>query len=301
MVDAIDFYSSHSRFTDPGTTAHWLDGVDPSLAGIRKAASRQVFHYRAHGDITEHGFPPERGSEINLRYADAMFTRLEELNPAGPGVERKDTERVVGCCRDFTVLLVAMARHFGIPARMRVGFATYLMPEWALDHVIAEVWDAGEQRWRLVEPEFEADFTDPTDGTTVNQLDVPRDKFLVGADAWAACRSGSADPAKFVVSPDLDVPFLRDMPYVLHNLVLDLAALNKHEMILWDVWGGLDTEDHVAPDKAERMDELAAVLREPGLTVERIQASFEDDEVRVPRTILSFTPPGEVGEKVTLR
>lgn len=301
MVDAIDFYSSHSRFTDPGATAPWLDGVGPSLADIREAASRQVFHYRAHGDITEHGFPAERRAEINLRYADTMFARLKELNPAGPAVERKDTERIVGCCRDSTVLFVAMARHLGIPARMRVGFGTYLMPGWALDHVIAEVWDAGEQRWRLVEPGFEDNFTDPGDGTTVDLLDVPRDKFLVGTDAWAACRSGSADPAKFVVSPDLDVPFLRDMPYVLHNLVHDLAALNKHEMILWDVWGGLDIADHVAADRAERMDALAAVLRDPELTVEQTRASFEDDEVRVPETVLCFTPPGEVGEEVTLR
>ncbi|WP_230863093.1 hypothetical protein [Amycolatopsis camponoti] len=31
------------------------------------------------------------------------------------------------------------------------------------------------------------------------------------------------------------MPFLRGLPYARHNLVLDLAALTKHEMILWDL------------------------------------------------------------------
>jgi transglutaminase-like putative cysteine protease len=53
----------------------------------------------------------------------------------------------VGCCRDFTVLFFALARHKGVPAREWVGFATYFAAGWAVDHEIAEVWDAAEHRW----------------------------------------------------------------------------------------------------------------------------------------------------------
>jgi len=56
------------------------------------------------------------------------------------------------------LLFVAMARHHGIPARARVGFAGYLVVGWWLDHA---------------------------------------NGFLVGPDAWRACRSGAADPATF--------------------------------------------------------------------------------------------------------
>jgi Transglutaminase-like superfamily len=302
MVSEIDFYSSHSRFTDPGAMASWLDGVEPSVDALRTAASRQVFHYRAQGDITDHGFPPQRRAEINLRYADDMLARLHERNPAGPGVERATTERIVGCCRDTTVLFVAMARHHGIPARARAGFATYLMAGWAVDHMIAEVWDAEQQRWRLVEPERDPGFTDATTGGALDLLDVPRERFLVGADAWTACRSGAADPSRFVVAPDLDVPFLRGLPYLAHNLVLDLATLNKHEMILWDVWGSMDTADHVEEGRAARLDALARTLRAPDVTVEQVRRAFEDDgEVRVPQVVLSVTPPDQVPERITLR
>ncbi|WP_410621971.1 hypothetical protein [Amycolatopsis sp. cmx-8-4] len=45
-----------------------------------------------------------------------MFTRLRELDPAPPGGPREPVSRIVGCCRDFTLLFVSLARHHGIPA-----------------------------------------------------------------------------------------------------------------------------------------------------------------------------------------
>lgn len=136
----MDFYLAQSAFSDPGAQGGWLDGMGGTdVAALREASAGLVFHYRAHGDIADHGFAAERMAEINLRYADAMFARLRELKPAVPGAERAVTERLVGCCRDFTLLFVAMARHHGIPARSRVGFARYLVAGWAMDHVVAEI------------------------------------------------------------------------------------------------------------------------------------------------------------------
>ncbi|MEV6648726.1 transglutaminase-like domain-containing protein [Amycolatopsis sp. NPDC051371] len=287
----MDWYLGQSRFTDPGAQSSWLDGAPRDLAALRRAASELVFHYWAQGDITRHGFSAARGEEINLRYASDMFARLRELDPAPPGSPRPPVHRIVGCCRDFTLLFVSMARHHGIPARARVGFADYLVPGWYLDHVVAEVWSPGG--WRLVEAQLADDFPE------FDVLDVPRDRFLVGADAWTAARSGDVDPARLVVSPDLDVPFLRGLPYARHNLVLDLAALNKHEMILWDLWGDLDDAAVLAPDAVARADELAEVLAAADL--EQLQVLFEAEDVRVPPVIRSVTPPGPVAVEVVLR
>jgi hypothetical protein len=193
-----------------------------------------------------------------------------------------------------------MARHHGIPARVRVGFATYLVPGWAMDHVIAEVWDG--RRWRLVEPEVGADHTDPADGTALDVLDVPRDRFLVGPDAWLACRSGEADTARFVVAPELPEPFLRGWPYLVHNLVLDLAALNKCEMILWDGWGVMaGIEEEVGEATAARMDGLAALLADPEVGLDAIRAAFAADDVRVPPVVTSLAEPGGPLTRVALR
>jgi hypothetical protein len=287
----MDWYVGQSRFSDPGAQSSWLDGVPRDLAALRTAASELVFHYWAQGDITRHGFPASRGEEINLRYASDMFARLRELDPAPPGSPRPPVHRIVGCCRDFTLLFVSMARHHGIPARARVGFASYLVPGWYLDHVVAEVWSP--DGWHLVEPQLPDDFRE------FDLLDVPRDQFLVGADAWAAARSGDIEPARLVVSPDLDVPFLRGLPYARHNLVLDLAALNKHEMILWDLWGDLGDDAVLAPDAVARADELAEVPADADL--EQLRVLFEAEDVRVPRVIRSVTPPGRLPVEVVLR
>ncbi|MFI5590699.1 transglutaminase-like domain-containing protein [Amycolatopsis sp. NPDC051758] len=286
-----DFYVSHSRFTDPGALSSWLDTTPRDVAALRLAASGLVFHYWAQGDITEHGFPAARREEINLRYASDMFARLRELDPAPPGGPRPKVQRIVGCCRDFTLLFVSMARHHGFPARARVGFANYLVPGWYLDHVVAEVHNGVE--WHLVEPQFPVGFGE------FDLLDVPRDRFLVGADAWTAARSGDVDPARLVVSPDLDVPFLRGLPYAWHNLVLDLAALNKHEMIQWDLWGALTDDASLTPATLARADELAELMADAD--VEQLRVAFEADDVRVPPVIRSVTPPEQLPVEVVLR
>jgi hypothetical protein len=281
----MDFYRRQSRFTDPGAHAPWLNTVGPDVADIRAATSGLVFHYLAHGDITAHGFPAQRRAEINLRYADDMFARLHELNPAPPGERRAVTERIVGCCRDSAVLFLAIARHHGIPARARVGFATYLASGWALDHVIVEVWDG--ERWRLVEPDMPTGYVDPADGTELDLLDVPRSKFLVGARAWADCRSGARDPERFAVGPDVPLPYLRGWPYLSHNLVFDLAALNSQELVLWDVWGLISTLECGPTD---RLDALAVLLNTPDVPVERLAAALAEDDLRIPEVVLSLTP-----------
>ncbi|MCR6488522.1 transglutaminase domain-containing protein [Amycolatopsis sp. OK19-0408] len=287
----MDWYATHSRFSEPGAQAPWLDATPSELGALRRAASELVFHYWAQGDITRHGFPASRREEINLRYAADMFARLRELDPAPPGGPRSPLKRIVGCCRDFTLLFVSMARHHGIPARTRVGFANYLVPGWHLDHVVAEIHDG--TGWRLVEPQLQDDFGE------FDLLDVPRDRFLVGADAWSAARAGDLDPDRLVVSPELDVPFLRGLPYARHNLVLDLAALNKHEMILWDLWGDLNDDAPLAPAAVARADELAELMADAGL--EQLRAAFEAEDVRVPPVIRSLTPPEQHPVEVVLR
>lgn len=72
-------------------------------------------------------------------------------------------------------------------------------------------------------------------------------------------------------------------------------------MILWDVWGGLGADPEVAPEQAERADELAELLSDPDVQLEHLQAAFEEDDVRVPPVIRFFTPPGAVAREVVLR
>ena len=80
------------------------------------------------------------------------------------------------------------ARHKGIPARARVGFAAYFHPGWLIDHVIAEVWDEAAGHWRLVDPEMSSEWTPEVNERPVDWMDLADDQFVTGPRAWQAAR-----------------------------------------------------------------------------------------------------------------
>jgi hypothetical protein len=297
--DDLDFYARHSAFSDPGDQVDWLDTVPPDIAEIRRAAGRMVFHYRAHGPLEPFGIPSDRMDEINLRYADDMLRCIRGVDPAPLVEDRAPRAAMVGCCRDFTLLFLTLARHHGFPARARVGFASYFAPGWYVDHAVPEVWVDG--CWVLMEPEIDPGYVDPTDGAIIDPEHVSRGRFLVGPAAWSACRSGDLPAEKFVVSPDLHIPQLRGWPYLLHNLVLDLAALSEREMILWDTWGVMDLGRDPEPELPERMDAVAATLLDPSLTVSEVQRLAAEEGLAIPETVNSWDPVTGAQMLVSLR
>lgn len=286
MIDRSP-YAAQSPITDPGAMADWLSGLPADFTALRALARPLVAHYRA-DDLAAFGIPEERVAEIDTRFAERMLARLHELDSGPLTTERPPATRLVGCCRDFTLLYLTMLRHAGIPARARVGFAGYFGPGWFVDHVVAEVWDETNQRWRLIDPQVEDVRTDPNDGFPIDTLDIPRDRFLVGGAAWQACRRGELTPEQFVVDPELDIPVTRGWLQLRHNLVQDLAALTKREMILWDTWGILG-DDPVTDDSLPLLDGIAAVTAIPEVTYADAVSLYEREPgVHVPPQVMSF-------------
>lgn len=281
-MNELEYYRQQSVFSHPGKFAALWDSVNPTIADMKAAITPLLFHYRGDGDYAKNGIAAERIEEIDLRYTPDMLGRMEELKPIAPAESREPHERMVGCCRDWALLFVSLARHHGLAARSRVGFASYFAEGWWIDHTIAEIWDETEQRWRLIDAELREPWTLDS-GQLVDPLDISREIFLPGLDAWRRVRAGELDAATFVVAPELEVPNLRGVPYLWHNIVQDLAALNRHEMVLWDVWG-IDL-DEVNDDGAALLDIVAAAT-----SLEEWQKLFARDEFNVPERVLSFSP-----------
>lgn len=296
-MEELDFYRTQSALSDPGSLASIWDGVNPTLADMKDAITPLLFHYRGDGPFAENGIAPERIEEINLRYASDMLACINDLEPISIGETRDANKRMVGCCRDWALLFVSLARHHGFAARSRVGFAGYFAEGWWIDHVVAEIWDETTQRWRLVDAELREPWTLST-GQQVEPLDISRDLFLTGLDAWKQNRNGERDAEKFVVAPDLMVPDLRGWPYLRHNVVHDIAALNRHEMILWDVWGIDNISGDQPTDKEMSILDAAA----SSTTFEAYRAVFETEAFRVPDSVISFHPdkPGH-SDQIVLR
>jgi transglutaminase superfamily protein len=280
-----DPWRSQSAVTQVGPSAPAIDDLPSSLEGLRKISQKLVSHYMGSSDGLTGPITGERLKEVDLRYADAMFARLLEMGPPKLSRERPPDQQIAGCCRDFTVLYVAMARRKGIPARVRMGYATYFMPDWYLDHVIAEVWDTSAKRWRLIEPEITDAFAAQAN---LDPLDVPSDRFVTGPRAWLAARSGQIDPERCVVASDLEIPYTRSWLSLRHHVVQDLAALNKAEMVLWDEWGILEEKDPL--NRAEMLDLLAQDISDSNCTIAKLTEWSEREGLRIPPTVTSYSP-----------
>ncbi|MHB1909179.1 MAG: transglutaminase-like domain-containing protein [Nitrososphaerales archaeon] len=292
----VEPWRSQSEVTRVDRAQAAIDDLTSDLFGLREVSQQLVAHYMGASDGSSGQITGERLKEVDSRYADAMFTRLLEMGGPKLARSRAPEERLAGCCRDFAVLFVAMARHKGFPARIRVGYATYFRPGWYVDHVIAEVWDSESTRWRLVEPEISETIAANND---FDPLNVPPDKFVTGPRAWLLARSGKIDPERFVVAPDLQIPYTRSWPSLRHHLVQDLAALSKLEMLVWDQWGVLNEDDPL--HQSEMLDRLARAIENPNCSVEVLLKWSALDGLRVPPIIVSYSPTQEPPISVDVR
>lgn len=157
-----------------------------------------------------------------------MLDRILARDASSLDAARRLERRFIGICRDYALLTCSALRHHGIPARLRVGFAAYFTPGFHEDHWVCE-YHAG-RRWRLLDAEL-SDRVRAHFGVGFDAADVPRDAFLVAGEAWARARHGVLDPGTCGVS----AIGISGQQFLASSVVRDLAALNKREMLAWDV------------------------------------------------------------------
>jgi hypothetical protein len=112
---------------------------------------------------------------------------------------------------------------------------------------------------------------------------VPRDRFLIAGDAWVKCRTDEADPATFGIFDEGGLWFIAQ------NMIRDLAALNKVEMLPWDVWGAMTRPDEpLQDDRLALFDRIAALTRAPDAAFVELRRLYEgDDRLRVPAAVFN--------------
>lgn len=223
-----------------------------------------------------------RRSESHIRSVSTMLECILARDARPLSEARPIDERLVGVCRHFSLLAVAVLRAHGIPARARCGFGAYFIPGQFEDHWVCEYWNAAERRWVLVDTQIDELQRSLLD-VGFDLLDVPRHRFLVAGDAWALCRSGGADASKFGITD------MRGLWFVAGNVLRDLAALNNMEMLPWDVWGPMTGPGaSMTSDELALFDRLAALTREPDAHfAEMLSAYGGDDRLRVPAAVFN--------------
>lgn len=288
---AVVDHSSQSAYSDPRDWSTLFDDIDPTIETVSSMARNVVAHYRAQAA----DLPEFSRDDISLRWVDAILATDQRRNSAPLTVERAVSDRVQGCCRDHTLLAVGAMRHHGVPARSRVGFATYLSPTWNHDHVIVEAWL--DERWRR----FDAEIAEPLP-RLADPTDIPpgpESAFLTAAHVWLAYRAGTVDVTRFGVAEGLGIG--GDW-FVYGYVIAELAHRFGDELLLWDTWGAMSGDlAHAPPEHLALVDEVARLLvraDDGDLQAEReLLARYRgDDRLRPGAHIRTFSPNGGVCE-----
>lgn len=239
-----------SVYSDPGRHAQLFDDVEPTIEAVSVMARNVVVHYQAPCI----NLPQESRHDVDLRWVEAILATDQARHHAPLDRERSVAARVQGCCRDHSVLAVAALRHHRVPARSRVGFASYLDETWHCDHVVVEVWIEG--RWRRFDPEVAEPLpalADPTDLPV-----APGGPFLTAAEVWLGHRAGLIDVAHFGV---VEYAALQGEPFVHAKVICELAHRFGDELLLWDRWGAMDPHRFDAPARdVDLVDEITTLL-----------------------------------------
>lgn len=270
----LDFYRAQSPITDPGAYKNLYDPLPVSPDELRQIIHGLLIHRLVAGAYLVSLSPIQRNEE-HLRTVQEMLERMQELDKDPLNTPRGAKDRLVGVCRDFAVLYTSMLRHKGIPARMRVGFASYLDPKKVMkyDHWITEYWDEISKRWVLADPqidevqaqlfEIEVDISD---------LNRNRDFFVAGS-AWKRARAGEVNSTCFRFSGTW-----KGFPCIRGNLLHDFQSLNKIELTPRDYWDSFSTkpEQELTVDDKSILDRIAELTVNPDDDFEALMGLYAE-------------------------
>lgn len=271
--NTLEYYAEPGPLTTAWPDATTLADLPSTVPGLLAAVQGLLIH--------EPG--SARSATGNLRTTHQILDCILKADPRPLIEPRPPAQRVAGCCRHFTLLTVAALRAHGVPARARCGFARYFTHGWHIDHWVVEYWNAATSRWVLADAQLSSGLRQAL-GIAFDPAELPREEFVVAGDAWLRCREGRLDPFRCGLEGEGQSGWW----WVAGNLVRDVAALSKMELLPWDVWGGMPRPDELITDVlAEQFDRIAAITADPDTAADS-RALYGNEPFRVPAHVYNF-------------
>jgi hypothetical protein len=251
-----DFYVQQSRFSDPGKFTSLYDDLPDDIGKLCDVVHGLITHIDNTEWLYHYKIGDKQKQEVNTRYVKSILELIMKKVNLPLAIRRPPRRRFYGSCRDYALLLCSILRYKGIPSRVRNGFTLYLDPSFHWDHFICEYWNRSEKRWVFVDPNVGKEERHSW-GVTVDNLDIPRDEFLVGGKAWQLCRKGKLDHNLCGIKE----PGIQGWWFVRRSIMLDLLNLNKEELLPWDdipysTWQFYQL-DRLAPEELKYVDTLS--------------------------------------------
>lgn len=282
----LDFYATPGRFTS-------LDDGDFSSTDIRRVV--EVVQGLLVYDVVAQPF---YGVELAAEQAEAIHERdtarllaVARAVDARPLTEARPAANRVGArCHAFSRLTVAFLRAAGVPARARCGFGAYFRPGWFEDHWVAEYWNAADARWQMVDAQLD-DTWRAAISFAGDAFAITPTEFVSAGHAWQAWRRGELEASRCGLSAISQ----HGAHWIAGNLRLDLASLNKVEMLPWDVWGaGWKPGEQPTDAQLSLFDSVAELTVDPDARFAELRGRYEsDDSLRMDGTVFNVAR-GEV-------
>jgi hypothetical protein len=181
-ISVLDFYRQYSFFTDPGKYEYLYEKLSDSLPELCRLIKSQIIH--PYNDLPKYRelIPQERWNEaFSYPSVKSILEGLVSYDSSGFINNRKPEDRLVLGCNQNAILLASILKFRGIPARVRTGHATYIMPGFHISHTVCEVWNENEIRWMLVDP-------------SMDMVDYNREKFDFSNELWLKLQNEEIDP-----------------------------------------------------------------------------------------------------------
>lgn len=280
-MDTLSYFATQSPITDPGAYGEQIAAMPKDAAALCEAIQGLYLNYK-----TWYQFKAgtEQILQSNDHYVRVMLRNVLDKDKAPLTQVRADGERVYASAADYVNLFCAAARTNGTPARARFGFklssaadsVKYGRIGYEKDYAgdfyvcyeIAEYWNGSA--W------VQADAAGMLNGC----------KFIPAAEAWQSWRKGEVCACAFHNEPSDGAEALRSC------LMLDLAAVNKVELLGWDRYGWMLIPVNYMSGRAyAALDEAAGLLADVDANLEALQAVYAREEgLEVPGALLCAHP-----------
>ena len=278
--NVLAFYAAPGRFTT-------LDEADVVSGDVRRVV--EVVQGLLVYDVVAQLFygvdlKPNQADAIHERDAARLLSLARSID-ARPLVEaRPPANRVGARCHAYSRITVALLRAAGVPARARCGFGAYFRPGWLEDHWVAEYWNAATSTWQTVDAQLDATWRETIEFKG-DPFAITPTEFVTAGHAWQAWRRGELEATRCGLSA-IEV---HGVHWIAGNLRLDLASLNKVEMLPWDVWGAsLAPGEQPTDAQLNFFDSVADLTVNPDDQFDELRIRYETDEsLRMNGTVLN--------------
>lgn len=266
----LAFYAAPGRFTTLGEGDSVSDDIRKVVEVVQGLLIYDVVAQPFYGVDLK----PNQAETIHERDSARLLAAAREVDGRPLGQSRPPANRVGARCHAFSRLTVAFLRAAGVPARARCGFATYFRPGWLEDHWVAEYWNTAKRRWQMVDAQLDATWCRTIDFKG-DLFEITATEFISAGHAWQAWRSGELDATRCGLS-SINV---HGAHWIAANLRLDLASLNKVEMLPWDVWGaGWGPDEQPTAAQLRCFDTVSDLTVNPDAKLDELRKRFQTDE-----------------------